>query len=97
VPARQRALCEAFERHSLRGKLGDSEVEEKIVVEFTEIVKRLRVRYLGTYLSNLTSCAGSSFSTLLFTFMLMRDCSCFEPLTGRDPRPTYRSLPLKDC
>ncbi|KAK6084492.1 hypothetical protein SCUP234_03281 [Seiridium cupressi] len=46
VPARQRALCEIFEKHSFRAKLSEDtndEVEVRIVNEFTEILKRLRM------------------------------------------------------
>ncbi|KAK9416725.1 putative indoleamine 2,3-dioxygenase [Seiridium unicorne] len=46
VPARQRALWEVFEKHSFRAKLSEDtndEVEVRIVNEFTEILKRLRM------------------------------------------------------
>ncbi|KAH7318230.1 hypothetical protein B0I35DRAFT_237799 [Stachybotrys elegans] len=43
MPKRQRQLREAFERHSFRWKLGDSEDDAKIAREFEEILRRLRV------------------------------------------------------
>ncbi|KAI2623080.1 hypothetical protein GGR54DRAFT_35877 [Hypoxylon sp. NC1633] len=52
VPARQRALCGVFKKHSFRkmvsGATGD-ETDAKIEEEFGEIVKRLRVSLCHSY------------------------------------------------
>ncbi len=87
VPARQRALCKAFKKHSFRKLLSDvprDEAEAKISEEFNEIVKRLRVSlYHMSWDNNIRG---------LFYY-----CRYFEPHTGIAPKYTCPNLPPKGC
>lgn len=68
VPARQRALCSVFEKHSFRRQLDDAPQDDnadRIRAQFDEILKRLRVSFPG--------CSSSlSDATLMSELQLFR-------------------------
>jgi hypothetical protein len=86
VPRRQRDLCYALRKHSLRRALGEMNKEDKDVVaalqNFNEILKRL-----GVSLSS-RGCAFCNAS---------ERCSCFALRVIRDQRSIYLNLHINEC